>query len=127
MLENRRTKIVATIGPPTEDEVQLKRMIQAGMNVDRLNFSHGTHEVHGQTYHHLRDLSHRLAALLPLIGHVQFAGVPDRGPPDAGEVAYGHVFALLDRLGWQRPLGAEYKPRGPTEDTLGWMTALGRT
>lgn len=72
------------------------------------------------------DLSHRLQALLPLIGHVQFAGVPDRGPPDAGEVAYAHVFALLDRLGWDRPLGAEYKPRGPTGETLGWLAAFGR-
>jgi len=70
------------------------------------------------------DLSHRVQALLPLIGHVQFAGVPDRGPPDAGEVAYAHVFALLDRLGWDRPLGAEYKPQGPTEETLGWLAAL---
>jgi 2-dehydrotetronate isomerase len=67
------------------------------------------------------DLSHKIENLLPIIGHIQFAGVPDRGPPDRGEVNYDHVFAVLDGLGWDLPLGAEYKPRRPTEDTLGWM------
>ncbi|MFN4171315.1 MAG: hydroxypyruvate isomerase family protein [Pseudorhodobacter sp.] len=67
------------------------------------------------------DLSHRIANLLPLIGHIQFASVPDRGPPDGGEVAYGHIFRLIDSLGWNKPLGAEYKPKGPTGPTLGWM------
>ena len=67
------------------------------------------------------DLSNRLSALLPLIGHVQFAGVPARGRPDRGEVNFDHVFAHLDSLGWSRPLGAEYRPGGPTEDSLGWM------
>jgi hydroxypyruvate isomerase len=69
------------------------------------------------------DLSRRIEDLLPLIGHVQFAGVPARGRPDAGEVHYPHLFALLDRLGWAVPLGAEYKPGGPTEATLGWLGA----
>ncbi|MBL4919106.1 hydroxypyruvate isomerase family protein [Szabonella alba] len=70
------------------------------------------------------DLSHRIAALMPLIGHIQFASVPDRGPPDGGEVAYGHIFRLIDSLGWDQPLGAEYKPMGPTGPTLGWMQEL---
>lgn len=67
------------------------------------------------------DLSHRIERLLPLIGHVQFASVPDRGAPDHGEVAYPHIFDLLDRLGWAIPLGAEYKPGGDTDATLGWL------
>ena len=67
------------------------------------------------------DLTNRLTRLLPLIGHIQFAGVPKRGRPDEGEVNYAHVFAHLDALGWHQPLGAEYKPNGPTQDSLGWM------
>ncbi|SFD44490.1 hydroxypyruvate isomerase family protein [Roseivivax sediminis] len=70
------------------------------------------------------DVSRRLEALLPRIGHIQIAGAPDRGPPDTGELDYAHVFALLARLGWTRPVGAEYRPGGPTEATLGWMRAL---
>jgi len=67
------------------------------------------------------DLSHRLENLLPIIGHIQFASVPDRGAPDHGEVDYRHIFALCDRLGWDVPLGAEYKPGGDTDATLGWL------
>lgn len=68
------------------------------------------------------DLSHRLQDALPHIGHIQFAGVPARGRPDEGEIAYPFVFSQIATLGWQKPLGAEYKPGGPTEPTLGWMT-----
>jgi len=69
------------------------------------------------------DLSHRIENLLPHIGHIQFAGVPARGRPDEGEIAYPHLFAHIAKLGWAKPLGAEYKPGGATEPTLGWMNA----
>ncbi|MEM7462936.1 MAG: TIM barrel protein [Pseudomonadota bacterium] len=68
------------------------------------------------------DLTHRLALLMPFIGHIQFASVPDRGPPDQGEVNYGHVFSEIIALGYEMPLGAEYKPVGAVEDSLDWMT-----
>ena len=42
----RRTKIVATLGPATDGKHVLDEMIQAGMDVVRVNFSHGTHEDH---------------------------------------------------------------------------------
>ena len=67
------------------------------------------------------DLTRRLERLLPLIGHIQFASVPDRGPPDRGEVDFRHVFEVIARLGWDRPLGAEYKAGADTEATLGWL------
>lgn len=67
------------------------------------------------------DVSHRLERLLPLIGHVQVASVPDRGAPDHGELHYPYVWEVLARLGWEAPVGAEYRPVGPTEATLGWM------
>ncbi len=67
------------------------------------------------------DVIGRLRALLPVIGHVQFAAVPDRGPPDHGTLDHAAVFAEIAALGWHRPLGAEYKPGGPTGDSLGWM------
>lgn len=70
------------------------------------------------------DLTHRLTSLLPKIGHIQFAGVPARGRPDEGEVAYEHVFRAIAELGYTAPLGAEYKPGGDTDQTLGWMATL---
>ena len=42
----RKTKIVCTIGPSCQDEITLSQMLDAGMDVARLNFSHGTHEEH---------------------------------------------------------------------------------
>lgn len=70
------------------------------------------------------DLTRRLKRHLPVIGHIQIASVPDRGPPDQGELDYRHILSILKRLGWNSPLGAEYKPAGVTEDSLGWMSDL---
>jgi hydroxypyruvate isomerase len=67
------------------------------------------------------DLSNRIAKLRPHIGHIQFAGVPARGRPDVGEVAYAHIFETIAALDYHKPLGAEYKPGGDTDATLGWM------
>ena len=71
------------------------------------------------------DLSHKLADLLNIIGHIQFAAVPDRGPPGHGEVNYAHIFEVIAGLGYDRPLGAEYKPGGDTTSTLGWLHRFG--
>lgn len=70
-------------------------------------------------------ITHRLKALLPVIGHIQFASVPDRGPPDGGELNYNHIFGTISQLGWDVPLGAEYKPEGGTDATLGWLHGAG--
>lgn len=70
------------------------------------------------------DLTHRIEALLPSIGHIQFASVPDRGPPGSGEINYEHVFEITRQLGYDTPLGAEYKSSGHTGDTLGWLLSL---
>lgn len=70
------------------------------------------------------DLITRFIDLRPLIGHVQFASVPDRGAPDQGEVDYAYMFRRFAELEWPHPLGAEYRPKVRTEDELDWMTSL---
>ena len=67
------------------------------------------------------DLTHKLAQLKDHIGHIQFASVPDRGAPDHGEVNFDHIFHLIKELGYAMPLGAEYKPQGPTNLSLHWF------
>ena len=67
------------------------------------------------------DIGTRLGELLPITGHIQFASVPDRAEPDRGEIDYGHVFQAIERLGWQHPLGAEYRPATTLEAGLGWL------
>jgi hydroxypyruvate isomerase len=69
------------------------------------------------------DICSRLKKYLPIIGHIQIASVPDRGTPAPGngEVNYGFVLAYLQDLGWHQAVGAEYKPKGTTEESLGWL------
>src|SRR5215218_5628477 len=56
---SRRTKIVATIGPASGDPETLVRMIEAGMDVARLNFSHGTRREHAETIERVRAAAGR--------------------------------------------------------------------
>src|SRR4051812_14373547 len=55
----RRTKIVATIGPASREPDVLVEMIEAGMDVARLNFSHGSAEEHAETAQRVRDAANR--------------------------------------------------------------------
>ncbi|MEY4002067.1 MAG: pyruvate kinase [Bacteroidota bacterium] len=52
-----KTKIVATIGPATQEEDMLRRIIEAGVDVCRLNFSHGTHEAHLKVIERIRKIN----------------------------------------------------------------------
>jgi hydroxypyruvate isomerase len=67
------------------------------------------------------DLSRKLVSYLPVIGHVQIAAVPSRAEPDEGEVNYPALMDLLDAEGYEGWVGAEYRPRGRTEDGLDWL------
>lgn len=63
----KKTKIVCTIGPASRDVDTMREMLEAGMNVARLNFSHGTHEEHRktiETFRRVRDEQDRPAAIL---------------------------------------------------------------
>lgn len=64
LLKNRRTKIVATLGPATNKRKQIEALVRAGVNVFRLNMSHGTHRDHRTTYGHVRAVGASLK--LPL-------------------------------------------------------------
>jgi hydroxypyruvate isomerase len=70
------------------------------------------------------DLIKRFEKHLPWIGHVQVAAVPSRAEPDEGEINYPAVFDMVDKLGYRGWVSAEYKPRGKTEDGLGWLRAV---
>lgn len=69
------------------------------------------------------DLARRFETHQPMVGHVQFAGVPDRGEPDRGEVNYPWLLSELERLGHTGYFGAEYRPATTTEAGLSWLAA----
>jgi pyruvate kinase len=68
---DRRAKIVATIGPASQDEKVLEQLIKAGMNVARLNFSHGDHASHAARTSSLRAVSTRLGRPLAILQDLQ--------------------------------------------------------
>ncbi|WP_375463995.1 2-oxo-tetronate isomerase [uncultured Methylobacterium sp.] len=74
---------------------------------------------HAQILH--GDLTMRLRATMPIIGHVQTASVPGRHEPGTGEVDDAVLFAELDRLGYAGFVGCEYRPAAGTEAGLGWF------
>lgn len=67
----KRTKIVCTIGPVSEKPAILKRMIKAGMNLARLNFSHGTHAWHGKVIKIIRKISKESGQPIGIIADLQ--------------------------------------------------------
>jgi len=67
----RKAKIVATIGPASEAEAMLERLVAAGVDVARLNFSHGTHEQHAARMERLRRVSERLGRPVAILQDLQ--------------------------------------------------------
>ena len=57
---SRKTKIVCSIGPACDNDETIKKMILAGMNIARFNFSHGTHEWHKQAMERVRRVAEAL-------------------------------------------------------------------
>jgi pyruvate kinase len=80
----RKTKIVCTIGPASGSAQIIEKMIEGGMDVARLNFSHGTHEDHGEKIRLIRAISQRLnrpvAILQDLAGpKIRVGSIPEPG------------------------------------------------
>lgn len=67
----RKAKIVATIGPASQDEDLLEKLIEAGMNVARMNFSHGTHEEHARRIALIRKVSEKLGRSVGVLQDLQ--------------------------------------------------------
>ena len=81
-----KTKIICTIGPASRSAEMLERLIEAGMNVCRLNFSHGTHDEHAETIRTIREVAGRLDAPIAILQDL--AGPKIR----TGGLAAGPVF-----------------------------------
>ncbi|MDA9066545.1 pyruvate kinase [Flavobacteriales bacterium] len=67
----RKTKIIATIGPATESKVNLEKIIKAGVNVCRLNFSHGSHEDHLKVIKNIAEINKEQGIHIATLGDLQ--------------------------------------------------------
>src|SRR5918997_747834 len=67
----RRAKIVCTLGPATSSSEQLTALIEAGMDVARLNFSHGAHADHALAYERVRAASDKTGHAVPVLADLQ--------------------------------------------------------
>ena len=67
----KKTKIVCTIGPACEDQKILEKMIRSGMNVARLNFSHGSYTHHQKLIKNIRAVSKKLNQSIAIIQDLQ--------------------------------------------------------
>lgn len=87
----RFAKIVATLGPASQDEQTILRLIQAGMDVSRLNFSHGTYEDHAAVFWRIRNASMELGRAVSILQDLQ-------GPKiRIGKIENGQVELVRDQ------------------------------
>ncbi len=71
------------------------------------------------------ELAATIQANLARIAHMQLADNPGRHEPGTGEINYRFLFGFLDAIGYDGWIGCEYKPKGGTDDGLGWRAAHG--
>lgn len=69
--DGKRTKIVATIGPASRDEEVIRQIIRRGMNVARINFSHGDHVTHGETIDRVRKVAAEEGVVVAILSDMQ--------------------------------------------------------
>lgn len=93
---NKHTKIVATIGPSCEDVATLERMIKAGMNFARLNFSHGKYEWHERIIKNIREAAAKTGEPIGILQDLQGPRIRVGEMPDKGVVVEVGKEVVLD-------------------------------
>ncbi len=89
-LENK-TKIIATIGPATSSREVLQQIIETGVNVCRINFSHGTHEDHLEVIEHIRSIEKELEVHVGILADLQGPKIRIGDMGEGREVALGDL------------------------------------
>ncbi len=113
----RLTRIIATVGPASESPTEIERLITAGVEVFRLNFSHGTHEFHRATYDTIRSVAAKLGN--PIVILQDISGPKIRIGEFAGgetKVAVGSPFRLIEGLKFGNSESVGFTDTGWFED-----------
>jgi len=95
----RRAKIVCTLGPSTSTPAMIDKLVAAGMDVARLNFSHGSHDDHANLIHAVRRASERHAKAVAILADLQGPKIRT-GPLEGGapvRLRFGQQFFITTR------------------------------
>ncbi|WP_440999191.1 pyruvate kinase [Fodinibius sp. SL11] len=111
-ISERRTKIVCTLGPSSNTEEKIDQLVRNGMNIARINFSHGTHEDNGKVIHNVRKVADRYGVSLPILADLQGPKIRIGNMKEGGqEVASGDYVTLTteDIEGTSETIPVDYK------------------
>ena len=86
-----RTKIVGTLGPSSNTPEAIRSLIEAGLDVARINFSHGTHEQHARTIKTVRAVADELGRPVAILGDLQGPRIRIGDLPEIVELPTGHA------------------------------------
>ena len=89
------TKIVATLGPASSTPEAIRALLEAGVNVCRINFSHGTHAQHAQTIAHVRTAASALGLPVAILGDLQGPRIRIGVLPEPFEVTAGQALTFV--------------------------------
>ncbi len=109
----RKTKIVATLGPASQSEARIEQLMIAGVNVFRLNFSHGSHDDHRQLVANIRQISDRLSIQVGILQDLQGpkirVGRFSNGAVELVPGAQFKLFADKNKMGDEAGVGISYE------------------
>jgi pyruvate kinase len=93
----RRTKIIATLGPASSSEEVIYRLLTSGVDVFRLNFSHGAHEQHAQTIRTVRHIATSIGRYVPIVGDIQGPKIRIGDVDGVHHLQNGHNFVITTK------------------------------
>lgn len=108
----RRTKIVCTLGPSSNSEEKIDQLVRTGMNIARLNFSHGTYDQHEKVIQNLRKVADRYDVSLPILADLQGPKIRIGQMKDgAQEIVKGDYVTLTSEeiIGSSETIPVDYK------------------
>lgn len=92
----RRTKIVCTLGPSSNTEEKIEQLVLSGMNMARINFSHGSHKDHGKVINAIRNVAEQYDVVLPILADLQGPKIRvGKMKDDAQEIESGTYVSLI--------------------------------
>ncbi len=116
----RRTKIIATLGPACNSESQIQTLLTSGVDVFRLNFSHGKHEEHARIIKLVRSIATDLGRYIPIIGDIQGPKLRIGDVDGVHELQNGQTFVISTEpmLGTPKMVSTPFTPL-PEEVAVG--------